>query len=119
MARSIGLPRANFDLTRVPPDRNSILALRNPMFSYLIWDGADPTNTIDFVPVRDMQWVFAMRGQFVPLVINYAGSTTAAVSPQSMEFLPSFQRIAVVDGSSAGLVLLDLNNIAVNGGPYY
>jgi hypothetical protein len=118
-ARSIGLPRAGLNAGLNPPDRNSILAMRNPMFSYLIWDGADSTGKIDFVPARDMQWQFTMRGQFVPLVINYAGSTTAAVSPQSMMYLPSFSRIAVVDGSSAGLVLLDLNNITVNGGPYY
>ncbi len=121
-SRSIGLARAGADFTEnspTPPDRNSILALRNPMFSYLIWNGTDTTGKIDFAPARDMQWQFSMSGQFTPLVINYAGTTTGAVSPQSMLFLESFGRVAVVDGSSAGLVLLDLNNVVVNGGPYY
>ena len=118
-SRSIGLPRANLNTGLTPPDRNSVLALRNPMFAFLMWNGADPTGKIDYVPARDMQWQFSMSGQFQPLVINYAGTTTAAVSPQSMLFLQSFGRVAVVDGSSAGLILLDLNNVVVNGGPYY
>jgi len=116
-SRSVGLPRAGLNFGINPPDRNSILAMRNPMFAYLIWNGQ--SGTADVPPARDMQWQFTMRGQFVPQVINYAGSTTAAVSPQSMLFLPSFGRIAVVDGSAAGLILLDLNNVTVNGGPYY
>ncbi len=121
-ARSIGLARAGLVLGSdglVPPDRNSFLAMRNPMFSYLMWNGADATGKIDILPARDMQWTFSLQGQFSPLAINYAGTTTSAVSPQSMLFLQSFGRVAVVDGSSAGLVLLDLNNITVNGGPYY
>ncbi len=121
-ARSIGLSRAGLsfgDDGLTPPDRNSILAMRNPMFAYLMWNGVDATGKIDIPPARDMQWSFGMQGQFTPLAINYAGTTTSAVSPQSMLFLESFGRIAVVDGSSAGLVLLDLQNITVNGGPYY
>lgn len=121
-ARSIGLARAGLtfgDAGLTPPDRNSILAMRNPMFAYLMWNGMDATGKFDILPARDMQWAFGMQGQFSPLAINYAGTTTSAVSPQSMLFLESFGRVAVVDGSSAGLVLLDLQNITVNGGPYY
>ncbi|MEO8874780.1 MAG: hypothetical protein ABI461_04260 [Polyangiaceae bacterium] len=118
-SRSVGLPRAGLNTGINPPDRNSILAMRNPMFAYLTWNGQDPNTGLDSPPGRDLQWQFTMRGQFVPQVINYAGSTTAAVSPQSMLFLPSFGRIAVIDGSAAGLILLDLNNVTVNGGPYY
>ncbi len=119
-ARSIGIPQIGItNAMKSLPDRNSPLAMRNPMFAYLIWDGIDRQNKIDFLPARDMQWQFAMSGQFTPYTVDYAGSTSAAVSPQSMRFLDSFQRIAIVDGSAAGLVLIDLNNIAVNGGPYY
>ena len=66
-----------------------------------------------------MQWKFSMSGQFAPQLINYAGSSSAAVSPQSMRFLDSFRRIAIVDGAATGLVLIDLDNVAVNGGPWF
>ena len=118
--RSIGIPRVGVtkDSTNMP-DRNSVLAMRNPMFAYLIWDGIDSTGKIDLLPARDLQWKFSMSGQFSPQLVNYAGTTGAAVAPQSMRFLDSFRRIAIVDGSDQGLVLIDLDNIIVNGGPYY
>ena len=116
--RSIGIPQVGYN-GNSPPDRNSVLAMRNPMFAYLIWDGIDGTGKVDLLPARDMQWKFSMRGQFSPQLINYAGTTNAAVSPQSMRFLDSFRRIAIVDGSAQGLVLIDLDNVAVNGGPWY
>ena len=117
--RSIGIPRVGLTNDTTPPDRNSVLAMRNPMFAYLIWDGVDGTGKVDLLSARDMQWKFSMSGQFSPQLINYAGSSSAAVSPQSMRFLDSFRRIAIVDGSAQGLVLIDLDNVAVNGGPYY
>lgn len=114
--RSISIPRVGYNNAN-PPDRNSPLALRNPMFSYLIWDGI--AGGVDLLPARDMVWKFHLGGSFQPYVINYAGSSTAAVSPQSMLFLDSFRRIAIVDGSAAGLTLIDLDSLLVNGGPYY
>ena len=121
-ARSPGLPRPADAMTVAPPDRNSVLALRNPMFAFLIWNGVriDPkTNRpVDATPPRDVVWRFTTRGQFTPLAINLAATTTA-LSPQSMLFIPSLQQLAIVDGSSQGLILIDLSTVAAAHAPYF
>jgi len=118
----------------VVPDRNSPLAMRNPMFSFMLWNGAvvdtagkavdekgkflyDVTVSSD-TPARDLVWRFTTRGQFTPQIINLAATTTA-VSPQSMRFIDSLQQVAVVDGSSQGLVLIDLDAVATAHAPYF
>ena len=54
--------------------RDSPLALRNPMFSFLIWNGQDANNgCADLRPSRDMQWTFSTRGQYQPLVAEPGG----------------------------------------------
>jgi hypothetical protein len=95
------------------------------MFSFIVWDGAGaPTTTSatlpwsDTVPFRDVVWRFTTRGQLVPLAINLA-ATTVAVAPQSMRFIDSFGQLAVVDGSSQGLILIDLNTVAEAHAPYF
>jgi hypothetical protein len=103
--------------TATPPNRNSVLALRNPMFSIVVWDGIAEDRS-DIVPTRDLVWKFTTRGQFVPLTVNLAAATTA-VSPQSMRFIDTLQQIAVVDGSTQGLVLIDLNSVAQAHAPYF
>lgn len=118
-SRALGLSRVGVTSTSPAPDRNSPLAMRNPMFAFLMWEGLTPDGKGMILPTRDLQWTFAMSGALVPQVINYAGTTSAAVSPQSMRFLGSFGMVAVVDGAQWGLVLLDLNNITVGRGPYY
>jgi hypothetical protein len=115
-SRVPSLPRSLDPLT-VPPNRNSVLALRNPMFGIVMWDGIAEDRT-DIVPTRDLVWKFTTRGQFVPLTVNLAAATTA-VSPQSMRFIDTLQQIAVVDGSTQGLVLIDLNTVAQAHAPYF
>jgi hypothetical protein len=111
------------------PGRNSILAMRNPSFSFVVWNGvatipdpSDATHTktikVDQTPIRDLQWKFTTRGQFSPLVINIASSTTA-VSPQSMRFIDSLGQLALVDGASQGLVLIDLNTVTLAHTPFF
>ena len=97
-------------------NRNSILAMRNPAFSFVVWNGQDATG--DLTPPRDLQWKFTTRGQFSPLVINIAASTTA-VSPQSMHFIDSLGQLALVDGASQGLILIDLNTVTLAHTPYF
>ena len=55
-----------------------------------------------------------------PLSINLA-ATNSSVSPQSMLFIPSLGQLAIVDGSQSGqgLILIDLNAVAVTGNSYY
>jgi hypothetical protein len=103
-------------------DRNSALAMRNPMFSFVVLDGAlagSTANTfVDVYPDRDVQWRFTSRGQFVPLTINLA-QTTSSVSPQSTKFVESLGQLAVVDGSAQGLMLIDLDQVTFAHSPYF
>jgi hypothetical protein len=124
LPRTVGVsamkPRG--DLTKfMPPDRNSPLAMRNPMFAFLMWNGSTVDATgkfVDATPTRDLIWKFTARGQFAPLTINLA-TTTTALSPQSMLFIDSLQQLAIVDGSSQGLILIDLNTVAAAHTPYF
>jgi hypothetical protein len=108
-----------------PPDRNSALSMRNPMFAFILWGGAPPPAPSTTVPApgftttqRDYQWRFSTRGQFAPLTVNIGGNTTE-VAPQSMLFIESLGQLAVVDGASQGLVLIDLNTVAFAHSPFF
>jgi hypothetical protein len=109
-SRAPTVPRP-VDPAAVPPDRNSPLALRNPMFSFVVWGGQAPLQ-------RETVWKFAARGQFTPLIINLASSTTS-VSPQSMRFIDVLGQLAVVDGASQGLILIDLDAVNLARAPYF
>ncbi len=114
------------DTKNSPIGRNDPAAMRNPMFSFYIVNGylknapaQAPTPAFtDLLPLRDAQWRFTTRGQFQPLFVNLA-STTTAVSPQSMRFIDSLGQVAIVDGESQGLMLVDLNVLALSHSPYY
>ncbi len=118
-SRAPAVPRP-IDPAAKSPGRNSVLAMRNPMFSYVVWNGIDTEQGAknDLVPDRDYVWKFSTRGQFVPLTVNLAASTSV-VSPQSMRYIEPLGQMAVVDGSSQGLVLIDLNNVAEAHAPYF
>ena len=73
---------------------------------------------VDAVPERDTTWRFSARGQFLPLVINLA-ATTSAVNPQSMRFIETLGQVAVVDAASQGLVLIDLGTVTLARAPYF
>jgi hypothetical protein len=109
-SRAIGIPRPTMASSlATPPDRNSILAMRNPMFAITMWNGI--ASGMDVTPVRDTVWKFTTRGEFVPLTVNLAASSTA-VSPRSMRFIDSLGELAIVDGSGQGLVLINLDTVA-------
>lgn len=96
-------------------DRNSMLALRNPMFAVVLWNATD--NGADTTPQRDMQWTFSTRGQFAPLVVNLATATTS-VAPQTVRYLPSVRQIVVIDGSLQGLQLFDIRTLGAVHDPF-
>jgi hypothetical protein len=101
-------------------DRDSVLAMRNPMFSFVIWSGCVPLQGNDLTETaRDMQWRYSLRGGFTPLTLSLTGGTTTAVSPRSMRFIDSLGQLAIVDGSAQGLVLIDLNSLAFAHNPYF
>jgi hypothetical protein len=98
-------------------NRDSVLAMRNPMFSFVMWGacGARPLGSLDHtLATRDLTWRFSMRGSFSPLTVSLVSPVTGgAVNPQSMRFIDSLGQVAVVDSESQGLVLIDLNLVAV------
>jgi hypothetical protein len=101
-------------------DRNSPLAMRNPMFSFVMWSGCTPLVSNDHSETtRDMQWKFSMTGGFVPVTISMTGGSNVAVSPQSMRFIDPLGQLAVVDGEQQGLILIDLNTLGFAHNPYY
>jgi len=101
-------------------DRNSVLAMRNPMFSFVMWSGCTPLASNDHTETaRDLVWKFSMRGGFAPVTVSISQNTTTAVLPQSMRFIDSLGQLAVVDGAQQGLVLIDLNSLQFAHSPYY
>ncbi|HEY1693538.1 MAG TPA: hypothetical protein VGG39_15325 [Polyangiaceae bacterium] len=135
-ARSFDIPWAQF--TQPPPytspqtptcnppplgaqlDRNSVLAMRNPMFSFVTWSGCDSLLGNDHTETaRDLQWKFSIRGGFTPVTVSLSQNTNTAVSPQSMRFIDSTGQLAVVDGAQQGLILIDLNTLQFAHNPYY
>ena len=114
-ARAPSLPYSEGEFA---PFRDSPLAMRNPAFSFFVQNGRDPQTSVNETPDRDTMYRFQTRGQFEPLVINLA-TTTASVNPQSMRFIESLGQIAVVDGASQGLVLIDLAGVGIARAPYF
>jgi hypothetical protein len=101
-----------------PPglDRNSPLAMRNPMFSFVMWAGCPYDHGYD---ARDNVWRFTVSPGFSPLEVMIGQYATSPASPQSMRFVDSLGQIAVVDGSLQGVVFYDLNTLTAASGPYY
>ncbi len=124
-ARSFDLPWATFPNCQanglLAPGRDSVLALRNPMFSYVTWSGCGaPASNVDHTTTaRDDSWRFSIRGSFAPLTMSLTQGTNVPVSPQSMLFISSLQQLAVVDGQQQGLVVFDLNTLAFAHTPYF
>jgi len=123
-------PGAPFPAGQVAPvvDRNSVLAMRNPMFSYVTWSGCS-TAPLDggtaaaqgqhTFTARDLSWHFSVRGGFSPLTMSLTGGANTTVSPQSMLFIDPLGQIAIVDGSLQGLVIFDLNSLTMSHSPFF
>lgn len=73
---------------------------------FAVYRGNEPSE-------RDMSFVWAVTGGFVPLTANLAAQSRA-VSPQSMVFVPQIGQFAVADGASEGLVLVSLDSVSVS-----
>jgi hypothetical protein len=114
-------------------DRASPLAFRNPMFSFVMWQGCNPLTPSDAgmaqtlcpglgdhtTSQRDFSWRFSMRGGFTPLTFSLGGAADAPVVPQSVRPIPNFQQLAIVDGSQQGLILIDLHTLQFAHDPYF
>jgi hypothetical protein len=122
-ARSPDVPRPADCSKATAPGRDSPIVMRNPLFSYVTWRGSTSNGLLTDPPnftttPRDVNWQFAQRGSFVPLTVPLAPGTTA-ILPQSMRFIDSLGQLAVVDGASQGLILIDLDTVAFAHSPYF
>ncbi len=123
-ARAPGVPRAaTGDAPAI--SRDSVLALRNPVFSFFVENGIavvpddnGGSRVVDAPPLRDTQWRFTTRGQFQSLSVAIGGQSTS-VSPQSMRFIPPLGQVAVVDAASQGLVIVDLRTVSIARSPFF
>jgi hypothetical protein len=104
-----------------PIDRNSALALRNPFFSYVTWMAcALPSSAFDHtVTLRDDAWHFQVGGGFAPLTASLTSNTLLDVSPQSMRYIQPLGWMAIIDGQSQGLEIIDLNSPVVVAHTYF
>jgi hypothetical protein len=102
-------------------DRDSVLAMRNPYFSFANYLACrKPQTPFDHtLTTRDLVWKFSLHGGFAPLAISIAGTQATSVSPQSMRFIESFGQLAIVDGELQGLILIDLNTLGFAHNPYF
>jgi hypothetical protein len=101
--------------------RNNPLAMHNPYFSYVTWMGCGvPATKFDHtLTPRGYTWKVQVRGGFSPLVMSLTGGTLASISPQSMLYIQPLGYLAVIDGLSQGLVLLDLSSLQFAHSPYF
>ncbi|MCL2724118.1 MAG: hypothetical protein FWD69_06730 [Polyangiaceae bacterium] len=96
--------------------RDSQLAMRNPIFS-VVMQNPSSGSLIE----RDTAYTFTTQQAFSPLLVdigNTAG-TINLVNPQSIQYIESLGQIAVVDGATQGLVLIDLDNVIIAHAPYF
>lgn len=104
---------ARREQTLLGVDRNSPLGMRNPMFDTRMVGGSNGA-----LPTRDTVYKFSTRGQFRALFVSIGGSSIS-VNPQSMRFIEPLNQMAVVDGASQGLVLIDLRAVTIARAPYF
>jgi hypothetical protein len=90
----------------VPGGEGAECIFENLTHRFAVYRGASPS-------VRDTSFVWQIAGGFVPLTANLTAQT-AAVSPQSLLFVPQIGQLAVVDGAAVGLVLVSLDSVSVS-----
>ena len=71
----------------------------------MVYRGGQPST-------RGMSFSWQTTGGFVPLAMSLSTQSNQ-VSPQSMGYIPGLGYLAVVDASTLGLSLFDLNSLAV------
>jgi hypothetical protein len=71
----------------------------------VVYRGAGPS-------VRGMAFTWQTTGGFTPLTMSLA-TQTSAVNPQSIGYIPDPGYLTVVDGSTLGLTLFDLNSLGI------
>jgi hypothetical protein len=79
---------------------------------FVIYRGKQPSG-------RDMTFSWATTGGFAPLAMSLT-TVSNSVNPQAMSYIPELGYLAVIDGSTLGLSLFDLNSLGVvSPSPFY
>src|SRR5262249_25098389 len=74
--------------------------------SFVIYRGQSPT-------VRDYEFDWTVLGGFTPELLNISATTDANTSPTSLAFSPGIDGLVIADGSSKGLVLVNLSTFGI------
>ncbi|APR99407.1 hypothetical protein BCY86_00965 [Pajaroellobacter abortibovis] len=98
------------------PSRNSVLALRNPFFSFFMMGGMLSASSDFTASSRDMTWKFSTRGGFSPLRLQVGvrggiPSNRYRASPRSIRFIEPYGRLLVIDGAGQGLQQISLDKV--------
>jgi hypothetical protein len=88
-----------------PGGEGSQCIFENLTSRFVVYRGAQPS-------IRDMSFSWSTTGGFSPLAMSLE-TQSSAVNPQSMVYIPELGYLAVVDGSTLGLSLFDLNSLGV------
>lgn len=111
-SRGMDLPTPKDVELGLSSSKNSPFGVRNPFLAGL------PIVREGTTPVRDANVRMQVRGGFSPARIALTSGTVTQVSPLSMTFIEPLQQVAVVDGASQGLVIVDLATLKTVG-TYY
>lgn len=84
---------------------------RNTLMRFTVLQGVNAAGE-PVASQRDMIFSFRQGGGFVPLMINLAASTSF-VQPLSMTVLPQTGQLAITDGSTQGLIMINLGSQTV------
>jgi len=96
----------------LPGGPGSECIFENLTSRFVVYHGAQPN-------VPNMAFSWQTTGGFVPQTMSLL-SLSSSVSPQSLGYLPEQGWLAVVDASTVGLALFDLNSLAVvSPSPYF
>ena len=91
-------------------DRNTPFAIRNPLLAAQLVGFA--TSNVYTANQRDLTYKFQTRGRFAAQQVVLTATSTA-VSPQSMRYIEPLGQMGIIDGSTLGLILIDLNTLVV------
>jgi len=96
----------------LPKSKASACIFENLTSRFVVYRGAEPSRP-------GMTFAWQTTGGFVPQTMTLL-TQSSSVSPQSLGYLPELGYLAVVDASTLGLLLFDLNSLAVvSPSPYF
>jgi hypothetical protein len=91
--------------TVAPGGAGSACIFENLTSRFVVYRGAQPS-------VRGMAFTWQTTGGFTPLTMSLT-TQTSAVNPQSIGYIADPGFLTVIDGSTLGLTLFDLNSLGI------